>query len=146
VIFVAAAIGIVSIALALLHAYWAFGGVWPGTDSRSCALAVVGFKGVDRMPPAPAALAVTLALIIVAWIALSLGGLAHDIWSPVPLPLLGLLAAAVFLGRGIAGYMPAWRRLAPELPFARNDVRYFSPLCLVIGSGLLILSLRGWTT
>jgi hypothetical protein len=146
VTFVAAAIGIASIALALLHAYWGFGGVWPGTDSRSCALAVVGFKGVDRMPPPLSAFAVALALIIVAWIALSLGNLAPEPWSPAPLPLLGLLAAAVFLGRGLAGYTAAWRRLAPELPFARNDVRYFSPLCLIIGSGLLILSLRGWTT
>lgn len=140
---VAAAIGIVSFALGLLHAYWGFGGVWPGTDAKSCALAVVGFKGVSRMPPPTSAFGVTLALFIVAWIALSLGGLALEPWAPVPLPVLGLFAAAVFLGRGIAGYTPAWRRLAPELPFARNDVRYFSPLCLLIGSGLLALSLKG---
>jgi hypothetical protein len=146
VTFIAAAIGIVCFAIALLHAYWGFGGVWPGTDSRSCALAVVGFKGVQRMPPARSSFGVTLALFIVAWIALSLGDLALDPWSPVPLPLLGLFAAAVFLGRGVAGFTPGWRHLAPELPFARNDVRYFSPLCLLIGGGLLVLSLNGMMT
>lgn len=143
--FVAAAIGIVLFAAGLLHIYWGFGGVWPGTDQKSCARAVVGFRGINEMPSAYSAFAVALALFIAAWIALSLGGLALEPWSPVPLWLLGLGAALVFLARGIAGFTPAWRRLACELPFARNDVRYFSPLCLAIGGGFLALSIRGWS-
>ncbi|MGD9912746.1 MAG: DUF3995 domain-containing protein [Rhizobiaceae bacterium] len=142
---IAATVGIVLFAAALLHIYWGFGGVWPGTDRKSCARAVVGFRGIEAMPPATSAFAVALALFIVAWIALSLGDLALEPWSPVPIWLLGLGAALVFIGRGIAGFTPAWRRLACELPFARNDVRYFSPLCLVAGTGLLALSIRGWS-
>lgn len=141
---IAATIGIVLFVAGLLHIYWGFGGVWPGTDQKSCARAVVGFRGIKEMPSAYSAFAVALALFVVAWIALSLG-LALEPWSPVPLWLPGLGAAAVFLARGIAGFTPAWRRLACELPFARNDVRYFSPLCLAIGGGLLALSIRGWS-
>ncbi len=140
---VAIAIAIVLAVIAVLHAYWGAGGVWPGTDERSCARAVAGFKGIDRMPPPAAAFAVALVLVLAAGIALSLGGVFA---APLPLlllPMLGLAAATVFLGRGVAGFTPAWRRLTPELPFARNDVRYFSPLCLLVGAGLLLLSLEG---
>lgn len=141
---VAAAIGIVLFAIGLLHAYWGFGGVWPGTDPRSCARAVVGFKGIATMPPPRSAFAVTLALFIVAWAALTLGGLVDPPGSPLlPMPWLGLLCAAVFLARGIAGYTARWRSLAPEMPFARYDVRFYSPLCLAIGAGLVFLSLKG---
>ena len=31
--------------IAALHAYWGFGGVWPGTDAASCARTVGGFPG-----------------------------------------------------------------------------------------------------
>ena len=50
--------------------------------------------------------------------------------------------ALVFLGRGIAGFTPAWRRLTPEQPFATLDVRYYSPLCLAIGTGFAALAIK----
>ena len=70
-------------------------------------------------------------------------------WILPPLPgalfVLGAIGAAlVFLARGIAGFTPAWRRLTPEQPFARLDVRYYSPLCLLIGLALLLLALKGF--
>ncbi|TIX64206.1 MAG: DUF3995 domain-containing protein, partial [Mesorhizobium sp.] len=52
-----------------------------------------------------------------------------------------LLIALVFLARGIAGFTPWWRRLAPEQPFARLDVNYYSPLCLVVGLGFAFLAI-----
>jgi hypothetical protein len=130
--------------LAGLHAYWGFGGVWPGTDQKSCARAVAGFRGIDRMPPPAAAFAVAAVLLAAGFVALALAGVVT-----LPLPsglvlLAGLAAAAVFLGRGIAGFTPAWRRLTPEMPFARNDRRWFSPLCLLVGAGFAILSLQGY--
>lgn len=129
--------------LAGLHVYWGLGGVWPGTDQKSCAQAVAGFRGIDRMPPPAAAFAVAAALLAAALAALALAGV---IALPLPSGLVlsaGAAAAAVFLGRGIAGFTPAWRRLTPEMPFARNDRRWFSPLCLLIGAGFAILSLQG---
>ena len=56
-------------------------------------------------------------------------------------PPASMLIALVFLGRGIAGFTPWWRRLAPEQPFARLDVRYYSPLCLLIGLGFAVLAI-----
>ncbi len=142
---VAILVALVLILLAGLHVYWGLGGVWPGTDQASCARAVAGFRGVDRMPPLPACLVVALALLAAAGIALALAELVYLPLPPVLISLAGLAAAVVFLGRGIAGFTPAWRRLTPEMPFARNDRRWFSPLCLLIGGGLLLLS-RGYVS
>ena len=56
--------------------------------------------------------------------------------------LAGLAVALVFLGRGVAGFTPAWRRHTPEQPFATLDVRYYSPLCLAIGIGFAALTIK----
>jgi hypothetical protein len=64
--------------------------------------------------------------------------------SPFPregLAATALLVGLVFLGRGIAGFTPWWRRLAPELPFARLDTSLYSPLCLLIGLSFAILAI-----
>jgi hypothetical protein len=139
-----AIVALLLFAIAALHAYWGFGGVWPGTDAASCAKTIAGFRGANTMPGPGASLAVTAALAVAALIALVRGG-----WILPPLPgalfALGAIGAAlVFLGRGIAGFTPAWRRLTPEQPFARLDVRYYSPLCLLIGLALLLLALKGF--
>jgi uncharacterized membrane protein len=61
-----------------------------------------------------------------------------------PFILLGGLAImAVFLLRGVAGFLPAWRRLHPREPFASYDRRYYSPLCLLIAAGYAVLLLQG---
>lgn len=139
-----AIVALLLFAIAALHAYWGFGGVWPGTDAASCAKTIAGFRGANTMPGPGASFAVTAALVVAALIALVQGG-----WLLPPLPgalfALGAIGAAlVFLGRGIAGFTPAWRRLTPEQPFARLDVRYYSPLCLLIGLALLLLALKGF--
>lgn len=141
-IVVAGALAVVLAALAALHLYWAAGGVWPGTDARSCARATAGFRGIDRMPPPSAALGVAAALSAAALLALGLAGTVRLPFAPL-LPIAGAAAAFVFIGRGLAGFTPWWRRLTPEMPFARNDVRYFSPLCLLLGGGFAILSAHG---
>ena len=88
------------------------------------------------MPGPAACFAVAAALAIAALIPILLTR---------QLGMLALLAAAaaalVFLGRGVAGFTPAWRRLTPEEPFATLDVRYYSPLCLIIGAGFVALIL-----
>lgn len=136
-------IALVLAGIAVLHVYWGMGGRWPGTDEETCARAVVGFRGIRNMPSPAAAFAVAIALLAAAWIGLALGDLVAWPLSPSLLALAGLAAAIVFLARGVAGFTPAWRKLAPELPFARNDVRYFSPLCLLLGAGFVFLVFRG---
>jgi hypothetical protein len=129
--------------IALLHVYWGFGGVWPGHDEKSCARAIAGFRGIERMPSPAASFAVAFALLVAAFIAAALGGAVAPIVPPVPLALAGAGAAALFLARGMAGYTSAWRRIAPEMPFARYDRRYYSPLCLALGAGFATLLLQG---
>jgi hypothetical protein len=79
------------------------------------------------------------------------------IFSAMALTLLAIAVLHVYWGlggvwpghvrescaRGAAGFTPWWRRLMPGLPFARNDRRCFSPLCLAIGAGFGILTLEG---
>lgn len=140
---IATAAACVLFVIAALHAYWGMGGVWPGVDEESCARTVTGFAGRDKMPGAVASFAVVAALALAALVALARGGL---IATPVP-PVLVLLATlgamAVFLGRGVAGFTPPWRRLTPEMPFARLDVILYSPLCLFLGAAFAILAAFG---
>lgn len=45
----------------------------------------------------------------------------------------GLLA--IFIGRGIMGFLPFFRKSNSEQPFAHLNAIYFSPLCILLGSG-----------
>lgn len=141
--FLAVLLAVVLLALAALHAYWGLGGVWPGKDPASCARAIAGFRGITEMPGPGPSFAVAGALALVAFFALAQVGAVAQPLTPL-LPTLGTLGAAmVFLGRGVAGFTPAWRKLTPEQPFATLDVRYYSPLCLAIGAGLVVLLFNG---
>lgn len=129
--------------IAALHAYWGIGGVWPGVDQKSCARTVAGFKGIETMPSTAAAFAVAALIVIVALIVLALGGLFASPFARESLAGAAFFAALVFLFRGVLGFTAYWRRLTPEMPFARLDTRYYSPLCLVIGAALAILAFQG---
>jgi len=59
----------------------------------------------------------------------------------ITLTLLGVLLAIVFIARGILGYTPGWRARFPTEPFATLDRKNYSPLCLWIGAGYIILVL-----
>ena len=50
-----------------------------------------------------------------------------------------MLLALVFLARGVLGYTAGWRARFPTEPFATLDRKNYSPLCLVLGAGFLIL-------
>ncbi|MEX0969074.1 MAG: DUF3995 domain-containing protein [Paracoccaceae bacterium] len=118
-------------ALAALHLLWAIGFWWPIRDETQLARAIAGFKDIRTMPGAVPSALVAVALIAVIWL---LMGWPIGIWRS-----LGLGgAAAVFILRGLAAYSPAWRRITPEMPFARLDWRYYGPLCLIIGAGLVL--------
>jgi hypothetical protein len=130
-------------AIAVLHVYWGVGGLWPGTDATSLARTVVGARGIARMPPLAACLFVAVALIGMGYIVLELADLAPLL---VPEPLLsfvGIGCAGVFLVRGLTAYVPTWRRLVPEEPFASLDRHLYGPLCLALGSGFIVLLLKG---
>lgn len=137
-------LGAVLTLIAALHVYWGIGGVWPGTDPKSCARAVAGFKGIDAMPSPFACFAVAAAIITAALVVLALGSVFASPFDRLSLTGAALFIALAFLFRGALGFTPWWRRLTPEMPFARLDLRYYSPLCLVLGAGITLLAIEGF--
>jgi hypothetical protein len=126
--------------ISVLHFYWAFGGHWPGTDANSLAQTVVGGAGNTPMPSSLACTVVAVGLLMAAWITLA----AQDIAPPVFSGAVNRVAAfalATALGlRGAGGFLET--RLRPEIqgsPYARLNVRLYSPLCLML-AGLVFLA------
>jgi TRAP-type C4-dicarboxylate transport system permease large subunit len=70
-------------------------------------------------------------------------GLLSAAWPSWLTRLTGAVIAAVFVVRGIAGYVPAWRRRHSAEPFATLDRRIYAPLCLALGAGSITILLRG---
>mgnify|MGYP001487721462 CR=1 FL=1 len=137
--------------LGCLHALWAAGSTFPCANEQALARAVVGRRGITKMPSGRACLMVAVCLFAAAGLAALLGG-----YFTLPLPLLlqkavmvlaGLTAGMIFLGRGIIGVLPAFERSAPELPFLTLNRRVYSPLSFLLGLGfiLLVLSLPNWS-
>lgn len=137
---IANAVSLVLLLLAGLHAYWGAGGVWPGVDSRTAAMTVAGFKGIQSMPPPLACFVVAVALTVAAlWVQALRGSFRWFLpsWLVV---LGGAGIALIFLARGAAAYAPAWRQITPEQPFAYYDVTLYGPLCLALGAAIAWLT------
>jgi hypothetical protein len=126
-------------ALSVLHAYWGFGGVWPGTDAASLAQTVVGTRG-GRMPGLGPSLFVAACLAAVAILIAWRAGLVPGLDLPSWLWVAGYSGALlVFAARGIAGFVPPVFRYAAGTPFERLNVALYSPLCLAIAAGMIAL-------
>lgn len=142
---VALALAAIIWGLAALHAYWGQGGLWPEENETALARTVVGAPGISKMPGEASCFIVAFVLFLAGcWpLAVFLGVL------PSPLPselnvLAGYGLALVFLARGFAAYVPAFRKQFPEEPFATSDRRLYGPLCLLIGVGFAFLLSLGW--
>ncbi len=128
---------IVLIAIAGLHAYWSMGGLWPGASERELIDTVVGDPRMEQMPAREATLVVAALLILSGVIAIAVGGV---IPAPVWLTsLLGIGVGLVFFARGVAGFF--FEKIAWETvePFTTMNLRFYSPLCLVIAAGFFAL-------
>ena len=139
------ALTVIVAAIALLHAYWATGGLWPATNPEALANIVVGRPRMRTMP-APRLTAVVAAMIAcaAAW-PLLLSPPIGRYFAPELAAAGNWALAAVFLLRGIAGFTPWMARRHSAEPFASYNRKYYSPLCLAIGAGFLILALNGGT-
>ncbi len=133
--FVAALIFVVLLAVAIAHLLWAIGSPWPIRDPALLARTVIGRPGVTRVPRL-ASLLVCIATLAAGVAALAL---ADHTGGGLLLTLVGIVLAAVFLGRGALGYTAAWRERFSEEPFATLDRKNYSPLCLALGAGFLLL-------
>lgn len=129
--------------LARLHAMWGYGGRWPAKSEAELARMVVGAPGITRMPSRVACFSVAAALAMIGFWPLWAAGLVVSPVSDGLTRALGMLIAAIFGLRGLAAYLPPWRRRLPEQPFATYDRRYYGPLCLALSAGFVALMLAG---
>ena len=97
---------------------------------------VVGTPGIARMPNRLLTFIISLLLLAAGIIALSLADHAS---GGIGLTVAGAMLALAFLARGVLGYTAGWRARHPVEPFATLDRKNYSPLCLWIGAGFLIL-------
>ena len=136
-IVMAAGLSLALLAIAGLHAYWGLGGLWPATSAAELARTVVG-DGRTRMPAPWSCFTVAALLVLVAlwpWLLLR-----HPVSQLVI--AVGVVFAAVCLIRGLAGYSPRWRRRHWAEPFAARDKRLYSPLCMLLATGFMVLLSR----
>ena len=132
---IAALIFVVLLAVAIAHFLWSVGSRWPIRDPELLARTVIGKPGVTRVPRL-ASFVVSLLILAAGVLALSL---ADDTAGGWWLTLIGVVLAAVFLGRGAIGYTERWRATFSVEPFATLDRKNYSPLCIALGVGYLIL-------
>lgn len=125
------------LAVAMVHALWAFGGTWPAGDTKLLARTVVGTKDIEKMPSRVLTLLVAILVFAMGIWALSMSDPTPD----TPLTFGGAVLCLIFLARGIAAYTPQWRALTPEEPFASFDKKVYGPLCLWVGFGFAFLTL-----
>jgi len=122
--------------IAMLHAYWAFGGLWPAEDPAGLSRTVVGAES-EKMPGRALTLGVAALILMAAALPL-LSVTGTPGFAPgwfLDLALLG--AAAVFVVRGAVTYTRWGAALQAIEPFATLNRRYFSPLCLALGAGFI---------
>ena len=133
----AIALMVVLTGIAAMHAYWGIGGRWPGRDQPTLSDIVIGKTPGGRMPPPVACFAVAAAILAGVGLILLVSFVAMaEPW--MALARAGYwIFTAVFVVRGAAGYVPAIWRASAGTAFARLNTRYYSPLCLLLGAGLI---------
>ena len=122
------------------HVYWAFGGLWPAATETELVRTVIGNPVRAHMPPAWMTIVVALLLAMIAAWPLVLSRYAEALGGPLAAIAGSAILSVIFLARGVAGYLPAWRRLHPAEPFARLDRTRYAPLCLAIGACFLFVT------
>lgn len=124
----------------VIHAFWAFGGVWPARDGRTLAKAVTGEKQ-EHMPNMAACLMVFVLLAAAAIIVSDRAGLV-DLPGPGWVVTAGAwVVVGALAARGLLGFVTSlWARRATR--YHQLDVAIYSPLCLVIVALCLPAALR----
>jgi hypothetical protein len=138
---IAIAVFLLLTAIAVLHAAWGGGMLWPARDERGLVALVIGATGRTRMPALAQCLIAAAAIFGAGVVALLLAGLAR---APVPaglVTLAGVAVTMVFAGRGIAAYVPAWRQRFAQEPFATMDRTWYGPLCLLLAIGFFVMTI-----
>lgn len=135
-------------ATGVLYLLWAAGLTFPFANEQALARSLIGRRGITQIPSRRAFVYVGMLFFAAAIVAFLLGGFSESVPRSKPYLLpAGLLMTVVFLGRGIAGVLPAFERAAPEQPYLSLNRRLYSPLCMLAGFAFLFLTvaLPNWT-
>lgn len=141
-------LAVVLFATCLLYLLWSAGVTFPFANEQSLARSLIGRRGITRIPSRASFVYLAVLFFAAAAAAFLMGGFSEAVPRSKPfLAPVGLLLAAVFLGRGIAGILPAFERAAPEQPYLSLNRRIYSPLCALAGIAFLFLTLAlpNWT-
>jgi len=133
--------GALLISAAAFHVYWGLGG-------RVGSLASVPQSGDGRklFTPGPAAcFAVAAALSVAAVLVGVLAGAVELALPPGVIVAAGALCGAVFLARALSWhtYVGFFKKVR-STRFGRYDTWLFSPICLLLGSGFVLLTFVFW--
>jgi uncharacterized protein DUF3995 len=128
------------VAVALLHTFWAFGSPWPMKNDQELVTAVVGASGRTDMPAKwQSAFVAVCSAGAAVWPYFLAGKIVLPFLPQTIVSLGGWALMLVFLGRGLIGLTPWFKNLLPVEPFVSLNRKYYSPLCLIIGTGFLAL-------
>jgi hypothetical protein len=134
-------------ALAAVHVAWGFGMRWPAQNERDLVALVIGRTGQTRMPGPIECFGAAAAIACAGLVALTIADLVHVPGPRFLATAAGAIATLIFAGRGLAAYLPAWRRHFSQEPFAAMDQSWYAPLCLLfaVAFGLLLaIRIGGW--
>ncbi|MHA6288753.1 DUF3995 domain-containing protein [Maricaulis sp. CAU 1757] len=123
-------------AIAAVHAYWGFGGLWPAETEVELVRTVIGTES-EYMPPPQMIFIIAILLFGAGAMAVMRGVFDWDFFVLLRLPLFGL--AVIFLARGLITYIPGL--FPPALqPFGSLNAEFYSPLCIILGLAFGYLS------
>ena len=119
--------------LSLLHVYWAFG-------TRGTSAVIPTVDGRATLTPSRTATLVVAVLLALSAVIL-LGGVLG--WAPTWMFRTGAAGVGVvLLARAIGdGRTVGFSKRIRDTQFARNDTRFFAPLCLVLGASAVGVAL-----
>lgn len=137
---VARGLAAIFLAIAALHFYWAVRGV----SGASMAVPARADGKPLFLPSTTTTMMVVVALVAAAVVVLGRAQLLPA--NPVPISVFATatwLLGLVFTARAIGElrYVGLFKRVRGTA-FARADTRYFTPLCIVIASGVFYLAAR----
>jgi hypothetical protein len=122
-----------------LHFYWLFGGKWEINS-----VIPTKEKTTDKLfsPSALSTVVVSIGFLVFSFIALGSSGIFSD-WMQLEYYRWGnLVIAFIFLIRAVGDfkYVGFFKKVRDTL-FAKNDSRYYAPLCLFIAFTSLLIAL-----
>jgi len=129
-------------AIAALHVAWGFGVRWPARDERSLVAMVVGATGRTRQPSRSACFQAAAGIFVAGVVALALAQSTDKPVVDAAVTAVGSVISLLFAARGVAAYVPEWRRRFSQEPFATLDRYGYGPLCFLLAAAFALLAFK----